>query len=187
MAVTIVSSDKDVLQLIDDNTVVFSPYKDQGVLYDRQKVFQRFGVAPERITDIIALMGDDADNIPGVPGVGEKTAVALIKEFTSLRNLLAGIDKIDNEKLKKIIKENAEKIKLNKELAVLKDDVEMDFSLDKVKIGEADRQELARLFKYLEFKRFLKEFSGEEEAPAAAPHIAVQRYKDKDLRNIVKT
>ncbi len=92
ISVTIVSSDKDILQLVAKHISVFSPYKDTGVLYDPAKVKERFGVAPERVSDIIALMGDAADNLPGVPGIGDITAKKLISKLpkelkVEIRNL----------------------------------------------------------------------------------------------------
>jgi DNA polymerase-1 len=156
LAVTIISSDKDILQLVDEDVTVFSPYKDEGTLYDRDKVRERFGVEPQKISDIIALMGDDADNIPGVPGIGEKTAVNLMEEFGSLDDLLRHAEKIKQEKLKDAVLENIDRIKLNKELAVLDSDVGFDFQLSALKIGQPNRTELARLFRYLEFKKLLK-------------------------------
>lgn len=163
MPVVIVSSDKDMLQLVDEETQVFSPYKDEGVFYDRDKVRERFGVEPERIADIIALMGDSVDNIPGVRGIGEKTAVELLREFGSLDKLLQHIDKIKQEKLKVSLADNLEMVKLNRELAQLDGNVEIDFDLEKIKIKEPDCKELYRLFKYLEFKRFLKDLPQPEE------------------------
>jgi len=179
--VTIVSSDKDILQLIDDDTDVFSPYKDEGLFYDADKVKERFGVGPERISDIIALMGDDVDNIPGVPGIGEKTATGLIAEFGSLDKLLHNIDKIKQEKLREAIKENIKKINLNKELAVLREDVDVDFDLGKIKIGLPDSKELFRLFKYLEFKRLLKDLPQEKEAQEG---IELARVDWKEFKNL---
>ena len=147
ISTTIVSSDKDILQLVDEDITVFSPYKDEGILYDEKKVSERFGIGSERIPDIIALMGDDADNIPGVPGIGEKTAAALIKEFGSIEKLLMNIDKIKSEKIKTAIEGNIETIKLNKELAVLDNKIGLDFNLGKLKLSEPDYHELFRLFK----------------------------------------
>jgi len=180
--VTIVSSDKDILQLVDHDTEVLSPYKDEGVLYDEKKVLERFGVGPERIADIIALMGDDVDNIPGAPGIGEKTATALISEFGSLEKLLKNIDKIKQEKVKKIIKDNLDKIKLSRELAVLDKNVDIDIDFEKLKTGEADYKELFRLFKYLEFKSLLRELPQEEEK-ASESKIAI--IDGKELKNLV--
>ncbi len=155
--VTIVSSDKDILQLVAEDIVVFNPYKEEGVTYDIDKVKERFGVLPEYIPDIIALMGDDVDNIPGVPGIGEKTAVELIKQAGSLEKLLSGIDGLKQEKLKSALLENKGRIILNQELALLDDKVELGLAMDDLKISQPDYTELARIFKYLEFRKFLKE------------------------------
>jgi DNA polymerase-1 len=183
LSVTIVSSDKDILQLVDDKTVVFSPYKDEGVIYDQKKVIERYGVSPERMPDIIALMGDQADNIPGITGIGEKTATELIKNFGSLDNLLKNIDKIKQDKLKKIIPESIDKINLNKELVVLNNNVEIDFNLNKLIIGAANVKELFRLFKYLEFKRLLKGLPAEE---CESKDIKLNIIKDEEIREKIK-
>jgi len=182
LSTVVVSSDKDILQLVDDNTVVFSPYKDEGVTYDRKKVLERFGVEPQRITDIMALMGDDVDNIPGVPGIGEKTAVRLISDFGSLERLLDSIDKLKQEKIKKTITDNLAQLNLSKELVVLNKDVDIDFALDKLKIAEPDSKELFRLFKYLEFKRLLNDLPQEEDK---TPDTKLSGLEDKELKNIM--
>jgi DNA polymerase-1 len=179
----IVSSDKDILQLVDEDTVVFSPYKDTGMTYDRKTVYAHYGVEPQRITDIIALMGDDVDNIPGVPGIGEKTAKELISSFGSLEQLLHNLDKVRQEKIRNILKDNIERIKLNKELAELNKDIEIDFNLEKLKVGKPDYKELFRLFKYLEFKSLLKDIPLEEEGLEGTRPIEL---KDKDLKNVIK-
>lgn len=182
LSVTIVSSDKDILQLVDEHTVVFSPYKDTGLTYDYKMVMERFGVKPERIPDIIALMGDDADNIPGLSGIGEKTARELISTFGSLEQLLNNLNKIKQDKIKKTITENIEKANLNKELALLDKNVDIDFDLEKLKIGQPNFKELFRLFKYLEFKRFLKDLPQEKENVSdAKPDVL----GDSDFRSIV--
>jgi len=164
LEVTIISSDKDMLQLVDDHTSVFSPYKNEGIIYDTKKVYQRFGIKPPQIPDIIALMGDSVDNIPGIPGIGEKTAVELINNFGSLKNLLENTDKIKQEKLKKTITENIEKIKLNSELSILCDSMDIDFDLEKMKLGQPNSKDLYRLFKHLEFKKLLKDLPSAEDS-----------------------
>lgn len=180
--VTIVSSDKDILQLVDDNTIVFSPYKNEGVTYDTQKVFKRFGVGPKAISDIIALMGDDVDNIPGLPGIGEKTAVELIREFSSLAKLFSNIEKIKKDKIRKTIRDNIQKIKLSKELAVLDSNINIDFDLGTLKIGKPNLKELFRLFKNFEFKKFLKDLDSEEDK---SDELKVILSKDKELKNLI--
>ncbi|PIP20882.1 MAG: DNA polymerase I [Candidatus Omnitrophica bacterium CG23_combo_of_CG06-09_8_20_14_all_40_11] len=183
VSTTVVSSDKDILQLVDDDITVFSPYKDEGIIYDEKKVSERFGVGPKMITDIIALMGDDADNIPSVPGIGEKTAASLIKEFGSVEKLLSNIDKIKSEKIKIAIKDNIDTVKLNKELAVLDKKIDLDFNLDKLKISEPNYQELFRLFKLLEFKKLLKDLEVKEDK---SPDIELTTLEDKELKDLIK-
>ena len=182
ISVTIISSDKDILQLVDNKTEVFSPYKDKGVIYDHQKVLERFDVKPQQIPEIIALMGDDVDNIPGVPGIGEKTAVELIKNFGSLEGLLNNIDKIKQDKIKNAIRNNLNNIKLSRELALLNKDLDLEFNLDKLKIAQANYKELFRLFKHLEFKRLLKNLPLEEEKPQ---EIKISRLEDKELKDLI--
>jgi len=179
LSTTIVSSDKDILQLVDEETVVFSPYKDEGALYDERKVFQRYGVNPKQIPDIIALMGDSADNIPNVPGIGEGYAVELIKEFGSLDALLENIDRIKQDKLKSTIKNNINTAKLNKELVLLNEAVDIDFELDKLKIGQPDFKKLFKLFKHLEFKKFLQDLPLSEDK---SKDVKVTRIEDKELK-----
>ncbi len=178
-AVTIVTSDKDILQLVDEDTDVFSPYKDEGTTYDTQKVFARFGLKPAQIPDVIALMGDDVDNIPGLPGIGEKTAVELIKNFGSVEKLLDNVDKLKAEKTRDTVRLNSDKIKLNKELAVLSEDLRLDFEPDKLKIGQVNQRELFRLFKYLEFKKFIGELTVPEADSQSQPE---SRVSDRDLK-----
>jgi DNA polymerase-1 len=169
LEVTIVSFDKDILQLVDDHTSVFSPYKDEGIIYDTKKVYQRFGIKPPQIPDIIALMGDSVDNIPSIPGIGEKTAVELINNFGSLKNLLENTGKIKQEKLKKTITENIEKIKLNSELSILCDSMDIDCDLEKMKLGQPNSKELYRLFRHLEFKKLLKDLPSDDSQEEIKP------------------
>jgi len=184
LATTIISSDKDILQLVDEQTLVFSPYKDEGVTYDDKKVRERFGVGPQSVVDIIALMGDDVDNIPGIPGIGEKTAVELIKKFGSLDNLLKRLDKITREKLRSAIEDNIDKIRLNQELAVLRERSDIEVDLEKLKIGQSRPQELLRLFKYLEFKKLANELS----LPADdSRKVKLEAIGEKALKELIDT
>ncbi|MDD4953635.1 MAG: DNA polymerase I [Candidatus Omnitrophica bacterium] len=183
LSTTIISSDKDILQLVDEDTEVFSPYKDEGVVYNRQKVFERFGVKPEGITDLIALAGDDADNIPGVPGIGEKTATELLGQFGTLENLLKNTGKIKQDKIRKSVESHLEQIKLSRELAVLDKGVRLDFDLDRLKVRQPDDKELFRLFKHLEFKKFLNNLTPQGDRPLQAE---LPELEDKELKKMVK-
>ncbi len=153
--VTIVSSDKDILQLVSDGVEVFSPYKDTGITYDENMVVERFGVKPNQVADVLSLMGDSADNIAGISGIGEKTAVGLIQKFGSVADLLKNTDKIDKQKLRQAVEENKDKIRFNRELIVLVEDMEINFDLESLRPGSPDLVKLASLFKRLEFKKFL--------------------------------
>ncbi len=181
ISVTVVSSDKDILQLVDKRISVFSPYKDSGVFYDTAKVKERFGVAPEKVSDIIALMGDAADNLPGVPGIGDVTAKKLILEFGSLDKLLKNISKVEPEKIREAISEHIERIKLNKELISLNQEVDLELDLKKAKIGQPNYAQLSRIFKKLEFKKLLGELPDTEEKKTAVNLHSCGGNEIKDL------
>ncbi len=156
--VYIVTGDKDALQLIGRHIMVYSTHK-EGLVYDEEKVRARYGVGPEKITDLIALMGDTSDNITGVPGFGEKTAVALLKEFRSLDELLQKPERIGQDAKRKLIIEHMDKAKLSKELATLDDNVPIEFGLEDLKIKSPDAEALYEIFKRLEFKNLTKEYA----------------------------
>ena len=182
MASVVVSNDKDLLQLVDKDITVLSPHKEGDIIYDSDKVLERYGINPKQIADIVALTGDAVDNIPGVKGITEKRAVELIQKFGSLESLLEHVDEISPDKVKKIIEDNQEQIKLNRELAVLDKDMELDFGPDKFKIGEPDYKELFKLFKQLEFKALLKNLPVVEEKK---PDLEVSILKDKELKDLL--
>ncbi|MDD5255302.1 MAG: DNA polymerase I [Candidatus Omnitrophica bacterium] len=178
----IVSSDKDILQLVDSRTSVLSPSKEEGVLYDEKAVEARFGVKPALIPDIIALMGDNVDNIPGVPGIGEKTARELISSFGSLEQLMKRRDEVKQEKTRQALGEYTERIQLNKELALLDSNVEVSFDPQALRPGKPDYRELYRIFKHLEFKKLLKGIPLEEEGLKTGEAPAALRPTEDDLQ-----
>ncbi|MCM8791563.1 MAG: DNA polymerase I [Candidatus Omnitrophica bacterium] len=157
LSVVIVSSDKDVLQLIEEKVIVFNPYKDRGIFYSKEKVLKQYGVMPERIIDILALMGDDTDNILGVPGIGEKTAYRLIKEFKNLSNLIDNINRIEPVSIRESIKKNLKIIELNRQLLELNRKVPIKFNLDDLRVKEPNYLKLYTIFNKLEFRSFLKD------------------------------
>lgn len=178
LEVVVVSSDKDILQLVSEHILVFNPYKEEGIFYDKETINERFGVEPARIADIISLMGDASDNLPGVEGIGAKTAVKLVKEFGSLDNLLEHTERIKPDKLAGLIAQNAQKIRLNQELVELNAEMDLAFDLDTLAVREADYRSLTTIFRRLEFKRLLKTIScrqgavscaADQELPAAGP------------------
>lgn len=157
--VFIVTGDKDALQLVSKNIRVYSTHK-EGFIYDEKKVKERFGTGPERIIDIMALMGDSSDNIPGVPGIGEKTAIGLISEFKSLDNLIKNIDKLKSQSKKKIIKDNLEAAYFSRELATIDKGVDIDVDFEDMRQEEADCGKLLAIFKKLEFRKLIEELNG---------------------------
>ena len=123
----------------------------------------KYGIAnTSQVIDLLGLMGDSADNIPGCPGVGEKTAVKLINEFGSVEQLLEQTDKLKGA-LKKKVEENAEQIKFSKFLATIKTDVPVELNLDELKVSEPDADELRKIFTELEFKTLADKFLNKAE------------------------
>jgi DNA polymerase-1 len=151
----IVTGDKDALQLVNDNIKVFNTHKE--VVFDASKVKEAFGVGPERMTDIMALMGDATDNIPGITGIGEKTAIELISEFGSLDSLYENLDKIKSESRKKLLSENERSARLSKELAVLDTNVPIDIDFNDLRLKDPDDSKLLELFRELEFKTLVRD------------------------------
>ena len=152
----IVTGDKDALQIVDSHIKVYSPHK-EGLIYDAQKVKEEYGVEPKHIIDIMSLMGDAIDNIPGVKGIGEKTAVELITEFGSLDGVYKNIDKVKSDARKKMLTENKEMAYLSRELAILDENVPLKLDFSDLEIKEPDQEKLFNLFKEFEFKSLLKD------------------------------
>ncbi len=160
----IVSGDKDLLQLINENVTMVDTMKDKT--YDMAAVKERFGVGPDKVVEILGLMGDASDNIPGVPGVGPKTAQRLIEEYGSLEEVIANTDNLRNVKLRENFKKYAEQARLSRQLALIRKDVEIDFDLKDAARQEADNELLARLFSEFEFTSLLQEIKKGRPAPA---------------------
>lgn len=151
--VLIVSSDKDLFQLIDDNIMIYQAGKD--VIMTKKETEEKFGVLPEQIVDFLSLMGDSSDNIPGVKGVGEKTAAKLIREFKTLENLYENIEKVSPPSLKEKLIAGKESAFLSKKLVVLKRD--LDLKDIEIKKFEEDLEKLKNFYRELEFYSLLKE------------------------------
>ena len=153
--------DKDYAQLVLDNVRMYKPRFGGGYdILGPAEVCAKYGIQhQDQVIDLLGLMGDSADNIPGCPGVGEKTAVKLINEFGSVENLLQNTDKLKGALQKKIV-ENEDKIRLSYELAVIKKDVPTDFDIKKLQRKEINEEELKKLFDELEFRTLLDKFLG---------------------------
>lgn len=152
--VFIVTGDKDMLQLVDDRVKVYDPMKDK--VLDEESIRERFGVGAERITEFMALTGDAVDNIPGIKGIGEKTAKELLAEFESIDDLLKNTDRIKKDKLRKLVSENADIVRLSQKLATLDISVPIDIPLEEFRLGEPDWSSLLSLFRELEFGSLMK-------------------------------
>ncbi|MBE3127635.1 MAG: DNA polymerase I [Candidatus Atribacteria bacterium] len=157
----IVTADKDAFQLISPHTKIMITIK--GVtevkIYDEEGIKKKYGVDPEKIVDILALKGDISDNIPGVPGIGEKTAVALIKELGSVENILNNTEKISKKSLREQIKKYEDQIKMSKMLATIVCEVPIKYDFDSFKVKPANYQELWKIFQKLEFKNLIKKIA----------------------------
>ena len=160
----IIGSDKDIFQLLDENIFIINPINYE--IIDKEWVIKKYGFAPNKMADFIALAGDTTDNIPGIPGIGEKTAISLLLRFNSLEEIYNNIEKIESEKLKEKIRKNKEIAILSKNLAKLSKDVFDEINLEDIKIGKPDLYKLIELFELFEFKRLkniLKEIYSEIE------------------------
>jgi DNA polymerase-1 len=160
--VVIVSSDKDMLQLVTGRVSMLNPAKDD-TWYDPEKVKEFMGVRPDQVADLLALMGDSIDNIPGAPGIGEKGAKLLLERFETLEALLARAGEVEKKMHRESLQKNVERIQMSKRLAAIATEVPVEFSLDTVKTQPADTQLLKGIFKELEFYSLLKELGPSED------------------------
>ena len=160
--VVIVSGDKDLMQLVSDGVVMIDTMKDKT--YDAAGVEERFGVGPDRVAELLGLMGDTSDNIPGVPGVGPKTALQLIKEYGSVEGVLQNVGKIRNERVRKAVADHADQARLSRELAVVKTDADVELALDSARYDGPDREALKAIFKEMEFSSLIQDLEVRDRA-----------------------
>ncbi len=161
--VVIVSSDKDMLQLVDDHVFMLNPAKDDA-WYDAAKVKEFMGVTPVQVADLLALMGDAVDNIPGAPGIGEKGARDLIERFGSVEAAMERAGEVDRKTYRESLQNNAERIRMSKRLASIATDVPVEFALETVKAQEYDAALLKAIYKEMEFHSLLKEMGPSEDS-----------------------
>ncbi len=175
--VTIISSDKDLMQLVDDNTFMFDAMKEHYI--GKEEVKEKFGVYPEKVIDVQSLAGDSSDNIPGVPGIGIKTAAELINQFGSLENLLENASTIKQPKRRQALLDNREKAFISKQLVTLKRDVPVTNELDEFILKPLNLDKILTFLKEMEFTRL---FSRLEEN-----HGSFINEKTSTLKNETKT
>jgi DNA polymerase-1 len=184
----LVTADKDFMQLVSQRTKMYKPGR-QGTdveIVDIDGVKQKFGVTPDRVVDVLGLVGDTSDNVPGVPGVGEKTAIPLVQKFGRIEDIYRNIDKIEQKGVKQKLEANKDKALLSKGLVTINTKVPIKVDFHTLKAAEKDTQALIRLFEELEFKSLilsLKKWSGREE-PAASGEMEFppQEIKLSDIR-----
>ncbi len=157
--VVIVTGDKDMLQLVDEHICTLDTMKDRS--FGKGEVVERYGVKPEQMTDVMGLAGDSIDNIPGVPGIGEKTAVALIKEYDTLENLLANREQLPKKRLIEALAQFGEQATLSKRLATIATNVPLEYNLEDFALSEPVAETLKEIFRELEFSKFLQELTSE--------------------------
>ncbi|HZD41439.1 MAG TPA: DNA polymerase I, partial [Terriglobales bacterium] len=179
--VIIVTGDRDILQLVQDGVAVIMTRRgiSDVIRYDDAAVQERYGIAPEKWTDFAALKGETSDNLPGVPGVGDKTAAQLIRKYGGIEEVIAHADEL-TPKLREAIKQHAQQVRINKELGRLLDDVALDLDPAKLRLEAWEDEEVRRLFLTLEFRSLherLKElqFHG---AAAAARALEITSFAD---------
>lgn len=165
LLVSLVSGDRDMLQLATDQIKIRIPKTKRGMTeiedYNTAQVIEQYQVTPQQIIDLKGLMGDTADNIPGVPGIGEKTATKIIVGYSSVENAIAHIDEIKPNRAKESLGQHQEIALLSKKLATIKTDCEMEYSLEQAKLGDLFNNNVFVLFKKLEFKNLLSRFQAE--------------------------
>jgi DNA polymerase-1 len=174
----IVTGDRDAFQLIGEDDLVKVMATSRGItetkIYDREAVIDRYGIPPELIPDFYGLKGDTSDNIPGVPGIGDKTASQLLQEFGDLETVLGSVDEISGAKRKENLTNHAEDARVSKQLATVQRDLEIDFDPTAESEHDPDRSELRETFRRYELRDPLRRLeealgSAEEAAPHEAP------------------
>ena len=196
--VTILSGDRDTFQLATDKVTIRIPRTKAGKTeeddFDRNKVLETYGVEPKQLIEVKGLMGDTSDNIPGVPGVGEKTALNLIKEYKSIENLYKCLDEGTatsvKGKMKEKIAENKELAELSRFLGTINVEVPIDESVEDLKIKEWNNEEVLAIFKELNFNRFIDRFSlgnFQEKKNVKTLFDIIETASLEDVANIIKT
>jgi len=157
----LVTGDKDFMQLVTPNIIIYNPKRSgqEPEWLDEKAIVEKIGLPPERIIDYLSLMGDSSDNIPGVPGIGPKTAKNLLQEFGSFDNILDNVDKVRNKRAKTSLEENIDLAKLSRQLITIDCNVPVSISPEELKIGEADKNKAVAFFSEMEFRTLTDRFA----------------------------
>lgn len=193
LEVTILSGDRDTFQLATDKVTIRIPHTKGGKTetdeYNRNKIIQTYGLEPKQLIDVKGLQGDTSDNIPGVPGIGEKTAIALIQKFGSIENLYEKVDKEEAElkgKQKENIENNRELAFLSKTLGTINLEVPIQDTLENFKVEEWDKKKVLELFKELNFNRYIDRFSLRGEEKQKEERKDFYKRIDKSKEEVIK-
>ncbi|MBU1783822.1 MAG: DNA polymerase I [Candidatus Omnitrophica bacterium] len=163
MKVVIVTSDKDALQLVNDDISVLSPHAKEGKVYDRHEVRNKYGVDPGSMVELMALMGDASDNIPGVKGIGQVTARKLLEEYGNVEGIYRNIENISSETLKEKLQKDKDMAMFSRELVILDTDLPVKLDIKNLRRSEPDTVKLAELYREFEFTALLREVMPKEE------------------------
>ena len=182
----VLTGDRDLFQLIEPGVRVMATGR--GVtdtkIYDRDAVIDRYGIAPELVPDFVGLKGDTSDNIPGVPGIGEKTATQLLQEWGDLEGVLSNIESISGAKRKQNLTEHAENARISKQLATAVRDVDVDVDFDRVIAREPDRSRLRETFREFELRAPLERLEEALGEDGAAPAERVEEVIELQARQV---
>lgn len=190
MEVILVTGDKDYLQLATDNTKVLITRKGITELeeFDRNIIIKEYGITPEQLIELKGLMGDQSDNIPGVPGIGEKTGLKLLKEYDTIENIYENIDNISGKKLKENLIENKDIAFLSRRLGQIITTVPMDLDFEELRLEEPNSQELKKLYEEFEFNSLFGRISGEESTTEVnTQSIEYNMLKSTDYNDLIES
>jgi DNA polymerase-1 len=191
METVIVTGDADAMQLVSPNVKILYPKPRKSfsdtMLFDEAAVLEKYGVKPEQIADLKALQGDTSDNIPGVPGIGEKTAVSLLQKFNSVEDIYNRIDEVTPPKLKEKLVTNEAIARRSKELTTIVTDAPVTLKLDECRCSNFDRNQVAELFRELEFFSLLNKLPGNGAAEPAQAQLQMQVETPSSSYNTINT
>ena len=181
---TIVTGDLDMLQLVTDHTRLMTTRSgvENTILYDPAKIDERFGLVAGQMIDYKALKGDPSDNIPGVPGVGEKTAAKLIRDYGSLAAMYERIDEVKPDKLRDKLVEHREAVLMGQDLSTIVRDLPVEFDLDAARLGDYDRETVIRLFREYEFRSLDRAPAGDDRRDGRRDRRSAARRRQRRLR-----
>ncbi len=182
--VNIVTLDKDMYQLISDRIKIYDPFNDLTV--DKDYILKKFGITPDMLTDFMALVGDNIDNVPGVKGIGEKTASELLRRYGSIENILKNLEILKPARVAKLIKENIDFLGLSKKLVQLDKNAPIEIKIEELKIKGIDKDKIVKIFNELEFHSLLKDILQEDKEEVEIQSSPITQNKEEFLKQIEK-